>query len=55
MERLSRLHVSPEWEAALLACLDVPPRRPGSRRKVWVLFLVLFLAGAAGIVVWFVR
>jgi len=54
MERLSRVRVSPEWERALIASLDAPPKRP-SRRVPWVLgFLLLLLvfAGLAGIAVW---
>ena len=54
MERLSRLRVSPEWERALIACLDEPPKRPG-RLRPWILGFVLLLlvfAGLAGIAVW---
>jgi len=54
MERLSRLRVSPEWERALIACLDEPPKRPG-RLRPWMLGFVLLLlvfAGLAGIAVW---
>ena len=55
MERLSRLHVSPEWERALIASLAEPPKRPLDRRRLWGLVLVLLLlafAGIAGIAVW---
>ncbi|MGE7136927.1 hypothetical protein ACQKIE_04780 [Luteibacter sp. NPDC031894] len=53
MEKLSRLQVPPEWEAALIACLDVPPRRPRERRWVLIVCLVLVVfAGIAGIAVW---
>lgn len=55
MERLSRLRVSPEWERALIDCLDKPPKRPLDRRRlgglVFVLVLIAF-AGIAGIAVW---
>jgi hypothetical protein len=54
MERLSRLRVSPEWECALIACLDVPPKRPRSRLFLILgcALLLLVFAGIAGIAVW---
>ena len=53
MDKLSELRVPPEWESALIACLDEPPRRARDNRRAWAVSLVLVLAGIAGIAVWF--
>lgn len=56
MEKLSLLRVPPEWESALIACLDDPPRRPRPGcRLTWIASLVLALAGIAGIAAWYAR
>jgi len=55
MDKLSQMRVSPRWGAALIACLDEPPRRARDRRGAWVLGVALALvgiAGVAGIAVW---
>jgi len=55
MDKLSELRVSPRWGAALIACLDEPPRRARDHRRAWALGLALVLigiAGVAGIAVW---
>ncbi|SFW28410.1 MULTISPECIES: hypothetical protein [Luteibacter] len=54
MQKLSGLRVPPEWEAALIACLDQPPRRARSRRSLWlgIVLLAFVLAGIAGTVAW---
>jgi hypothetical protein len=58
MDKLSQMRVSSRWGAALVACLDEPPRRARNRRGAWTLGLALALvgiAGIAGIAVWFGR
>ncbi|HEY4293981.1 hypothetical protein [Luteibacter sp.] len=45
MERLSMLRLSPEWESALVASLDEPPRRRRDRRLGWIAILAFLLAG----------
>jgi hypothetical protein len=55
MDKLSHMRVSPHWKAALVACLDEPPRAVRDRRGAWLRGLALALvgiAGVAGIAVW---
>jgi hypothetical protein len=53
MDKLSELRVPPEWEAALVACLDETPPHLRRHRGAWVASLVLAIAGAAGVILWF--
>ncbi len=46
MERLTELHVPPEWEAALTACLDEPLPAPSGLSPWFVAIVILCLAAA---------